>query len=143
MPKAICEDCGSLVDAELTHNGVCPVWHYVHCGWGHQLSPEDLIPDDLIPAGVTDHIKAQAAEIERLRGDLAKAQGALHQIAGKKDYADDPWDIARTTLAELTVSATVKDYLTTEDEKQSHEWKCPIDYPGCRKHCGSPYGCKN
>ena len=77
-----------------------------------------------------DRIEAQAAEIERLRGDLkraveerdaarrdaeeaeayagelevklAKAQGALHQIAGKKDYADDPWDIARTTLAELT-----------------------------------------
>ena len=47
-------------------------------------------------------IQTQAAEIERLRGDLAKAQGALHQIAGKKDYADDPWDIARAALAELT-----------------------------------------
>ena len=49
-----------------------------------------------------DRIEAQAAEIERLEAKLAKAQGALHQIAGKKDYADDPWDIARTTLAELT-----------------------------------------
>jgi hypothetical protein len=40
--------------------------------------------------------RAKAAE-----ANLAKAQGALHQIAGKKDYADDPWGIARTTLAEL------------------------------------------
>ena len=46
-------------------------------------------------------IKAQAAEIKRLRVDLKKAQGALHQIAGKKDYADDPWDIARAALAEI------------------------------------------
>ena len=38
------------------------------------------------------------AEYERR---LAKAVEALHQIAGKKDYADDPWSIARTTLAEL------------------------------------------
>jgi hypothetical protein len=42
--------------------------------------------------------EAKLSESEDL---LAKAQGALHQIAGKKDYADDPWGIARTTLAEL------------------------------------------
>ena len=53
-------------------------------------------------AKAQDQIKAQAAEIERLRDALAKAQGALHQIAGKEDYADDPWDIARATLAALT-----------------------------------------
>ena len=41
--------------------------------------------------------------IEELEAKLAKAQGALQQIAGKKDYADDPWGIARTTLAELKV----------------------------------------
>ncbi len=46
MPKAICEDCGSVVVAELTHNGVCVVGHYVHCGWGHELSPSDLLPDE-------------------------------------------------------------------------------------------------
>ena len=58
--------------------------------------------DRLIDILNDNRISAQAAEIERLRGEVAKAQGALHQIAGKKDYADDPWDIARTTLAELT-----------------------------------------
>ena len=48
MPRAICEDCGSLVEAELTHNGICAVGHYVHCGWGHELSPDDLISDDVV-----------------------------------------------------------------------------------------------
>ena|GEM_PF-5431892 len=42
-----------------------------------------------------------ADRIEALEAKLAKAVEALVQIAGKKDYADDPWDIARTTLAEL------------------------------------------
>jgi hypothetical protein len=42
-----------------------------------------------------------ADRIEELEAKLAKAQGALHQIAGKKDYADDPWEIASATLAEL------------------------------------------
>jgi len=32
---------------------------------------------------------------------LATAVEALVHIAGKQDYADDPWSIARTTLAEL------------------------------------------
>jgi hypothetical protein len=59
MTKAICEDCGSLVDAELTHNGVCEVGHYVHCGWGHMLSPSDLISD------------AAADRIEELEAKLA------------------------------------------------------------------------
>ena len=46
MPRAICEDCGSLVAAEVTHNGVCAVGHYVHCGWGHELHLDDLISDE-------------------------------------------------------------------------------------------------
>ena len=69
--------------------------------WTHGFwdGTEDPLGTEYVRA---DHIKAQAAEIERLRVDLKKAQGALHQIAGKKDYADDPWDIARATLAALT-----------------------------------------
>lgn len=39
---AQCEDCGMWVPAELTHNGVAYVGHYVHCGWGHICSPDDL-----------------------------------------------------------------------------------------------------
>lgn len=31
----LCEDCGEVVEAERTHNGICPCLHYIHCGWGH------------------------------------------------------------------------------------------------------------
>lgn len=43
---AVCEDCGELVPAEITNNGVMRVGHYVHCGWGHQCAVEDLKDDD-------------------------------------------------------------------------------------------------
>lgn len=42
MAWAICEDCDSLVEANLVHNGVMLVGHYVHCGWGHQCSPDEI-----------------------------------------------------------------------------------------------------
>lgn len=67
MPRAICEDCGSLVEAELTHNGICAVGHYVHCGWGHQLSPDDLISDDVV-----EIIADLEARAERLEAALVK-----------------------------------------------------------------------
>jgi len=97
MPRAICEDCGSLVEAELTHNGICAVGHYVHCGWGHELSPDDLISNDV-------------AEI------IAKLEAKLANAADVIDWALSAWDDhnkhgdnmqgdwvhdARTTLAEL------------------------------------------
>jgi hypothetical protein len=44
---------------------------------------------------------AMADRIEELEAKLAKAVEALVQIVGKRYYADDPWGIARTTLAEL------------------------------------------
>ena len=100
-----------------------------------------------------DLIKSQAAEIERLRGAMAKLIGGSETVLEAWDHhmrdvvvsasLNDAIEELRADVVEaLTVSTTVKDSLTTEDEKQSHEWKCPIDYPGCRKYCGSPYGCK-
>jgi len=95
MPKAICENCGSLVEAELTHNGVCVVGHYVHCGWGHELSPDDLISGDV------------ADRIEELEAKLAKALGALELLHSNLVHAWPsvadlgPVANARTTLAEL------------------------------------------
>jgi len=85
MPKAICKDCGSLVEAELTHNGVCEVGHYVHCGWGHDLSADELISD------------YAAYHIEELKGKLAKA---MEHVA---DYSNDPHLVewANATIAEL------------------------------------------
>ena len=67
--------------------------------------------DDLVKnlkVGNTSHIYARlwmydaATHIEELDAKLAKAMKALDEIAGNKDFADDPWSIARTTLAELT-----------------------------------------
>ena len=47
--------------------------------------------------------RAQMQErLNMLEAKLAKAMKALDEIAGNKDFADDPWSIARTTLAELT-----------------------------------------
>ena len=39
--------------------------------------------------------------IEELEAKLAKAVEALVQMVGKNNYADDPWEIASATLAEL------------------------------------------
>ena len=39
--------------------------------------------------------------IEKLEAKLAKAVEALVQMVGKNNYADDPWEIASATLAEL------------------------------------------
>ena len=44
---------------------------------------------------------AMADRIEELEAKLAKAVEALVQIVGKRYYADDPWGIARATLATL------------------------------------------
>jgi len=43
----------------------------------------------------------QLARASDLEAKLAKAVQALDRIAGKAPYADDPYDIARTALAEL------------------------------------------
>lgn len=101
MPRAICEDCGSLVEAELTHNGICAVGHYVHCGWGHELSPDDLISDDV------------AEIVSKLEANLAKAVEALENVIGEYDLfrkyeyerglapLDDEIHEACATLAEI------------------------------------------
>jgi hypothetical protein len=78
MPKAICEDCGSLVEAELTHNGVCQVGHYVHCGWGHQLSPDDLISDAAA-------IEALNEQLEAARADAKEAEAYAEGLEKERD----------------------------------------------------------
>ena len=94
-----------------------------------------------------DLIAAEGREA-RLKDKLAKAVEALEFYAEADNYEDQhkPESCgccyylhdaeikevegakARTTLAELTGG---KD-----------EWKCPINYTGCTKNCGS-YGCGN
>lgn len=101
MPRAICEDCGSLVEAELTHNGICAVGHYVHCGWGHELSPDDLISDDV------------AEIISKLEAKLAKAMEALRQIA-------DPISLAQGNVNAEIARATLKE-ISSHNKGESHE----------------------
>lgn len=85
MPRAICEDCGSLVEAELTHNGICAVGHYVHCGWGHELSPDDLISDDV------------AEIIADLEAKLAKAVEALLLARVHVANNEQGWSVGRAS----------------------------------------------
>ena len=115
---------------------------------------DDRMSTGALYGDLADRIEAQAAEIERLRGEVARLRNAAAVVVVIHREARDfgafrstkfttSLSLAVSDLKEaLTGSATVKDSLTTEDEKQSHEWKCPIDYPGCRKNCGS-YGCGN
>jgi ribosomal protein L37AE/L43A len=31
----LCPTCGEPVKPDRVHNGIAYVWHFVHCGWGH------------------------------------------------------------------------------------------------------------
>jgi len=118
MSKAICEDCGSLVEAELTHNGVCQVGHYVHCGWGHQLSPDDLISDAAAIEILTEQLEAACADAkeaeayaEELERDLKTCRmaqavmenGIAEAEKERDDYAFKLAD-ANNTYSEMHVA---------------------------------------
>lgn len=46
MPTARCPECSQTMEVEYVDNGVCMVWHGVHCGWGHVVSSGDVrMPD--------------------------------------------------------------------------------------------------
>lgn len=47
MKYAICEECGLVAEAELTHNGFGTVGLYHHCGWAHDCAKEDLFDSEL------------------------------------------------------------------------------------------------
>jgi hypothetical protein len=110
MPKAICEDCGSLVEAELTHNGVCQVGHYVHCGWGHQLSPDDLISDAAAIEILTEQLeaaRADAKEAEAYAEELEKQCEGLMQAGMNNGQA--------LIIAEAKLAAAVDWFETIRD----------------------------
>ena len=52
---------------------------------------------------VTDAMRIEEleAKLAKAEAKLAKAVKALVQMVGKRDYADDPWEIASATLAKL------------------------------------------
>lgn len=42
---ALCPDCDQPMQVEYVDNGVCMVWHGVHCGWGQDgFADEDVFP---------------------------------------------------------------------------------------------------
>ena len=64
---------------------------------------KDLCIDELEDQ-LTKAVKAlyvNHLRIDELEAKLAKSVGALNEIAGKPDFADDPWTIARTALVDL------------------------------------------
>jgi hypothetical protein len=76
---------------------ICKTWiedgRSDECFW--EGWPENPTPDDSLTPGMV------LARIEELEAKLAKAVKALVQMVGKRYYADDPWEIACNTLAEL------------------------------------------
>ena len=93
----------------MTHEPIHTVHLTPHITWqGTQAELEAMQAEGwpLISAGeIIAACKPDAVEAEtyaaELEAKLAKAVDALVQIVGKRYYADDPWGIARTTLAEL------------------------------------------
>ena len=81
----------------------------------HPIMDNNCIADVFDVSDAADRIEALTEQLEDARLDakeaeaysvwlekqLAKAVKALDRIAGKVPYADDPYDIARTALAEL------------------------------------------
>lgn len=45
MKYAICEDCESIVEADVVNVGVGCVGHYFCCNWAHECSVYDLFND--------------------------------------------------------------------------------------------------
>lgn len=55
------------------------------------------------------HPIGTAKRIEELEAKLAKIIAVLHLIVEKRGYADDPWSIVQSALAELKGGANGKD----------------------------------
>jgi len=68
-----------LVPAEVTHNGVCAVGHYVHCGWGHQCSTSDLID-----GAAADRIQDLEARLEAM---TLQHEAALEAVERAREAA--------------------------------------------------------
>jgi len=66
MKYGLCPDCGAPMEVEYVNNGVCMVWHGVHCGWGQAyFADEDLFET---------WEAAEKAALATLPADLALAE---------------------------------------------------------------------
>ena len=94
MAKAVCEDCGAVVTAELTHNGICRVGHYVHCGWGHELSPDDLLSD-------AEAIEIMTEQLESARADAKEAEAYAKELEAKLAKAEARSEVLETLIMDV------------------------------------------
>ena len=58
-----CPSCGEPVQPERTHNGICYVYHFVHCGWGHDGGSPHLTLEEATEQGKA-YVLARLAELE-------------------------------------------------------------------------------
>ncbi len=50
-PVCQCPECGETISCERVHNGIGYVYHAVHCGWGHEVTPLNQTEMQTWPAG--------------------------------------------------------------------------------------------
>ena len=94
---------------QMTHEPIHTVHLTPHITWQGTRAELEAMQAEGWPMGSASEViaacKRDAAEAEayaaELEAKLAKAVDALVQMVGKKYYADDPWGIARATLATL------------------------------------------
>ena len=67
----------------------------------HLLKTSSIIEVAVRNPSVMEYMQHWEGRAEAAEAKLAKAVKALVQMVGKKYYADDPWGIARATLAAL------------------------------------------
>jgi hypothetical protein len=67
----------------------------------HLLKTSSIIEVAVRNPSVMEYMQHWEGRAEAAEAKLAKAVKALVQMVGKKYYADDPWGIARATLAEI------------------------------------------
>ena len=121
MKKARCETCGVLVDAELTHNGVCMVGHYVHCGWGHEVAPDELVSEyDIVAELERIAIMAEMSSHHTPDGTmrLMPAAGVADVLRAAMDTIVDLRIELEVALEDATEAETFAEELLDAEGKQ-------------------------
>ena len=55
MSVTRCPECNEWMDVERVHNGVCYVWHGVHCGYGQAYMADDDVFSEIPSSSEVRH----------------------------------------------------------------------------------------
>lgn len=118
--------------------------------WGDDLGGKGKMAPDTHGDWVTfESWAAVAAEITRLRAEVARKDEALKPFAGlAKNYegfSGSDWVGSRGAVYVSDLRRARAARMPAEGRaalEQEGGWKCPINYQGCSSNCGS-YGCGN